>query len=239
MNTILLVEDDPTIRLTMEFALSREGHAVISAADGREALKKYKESRPDLILLDLMIPKVPGLEVARLIRLDDTHTPIVMVTALGEDDDIVAGLDAGADDYLTKPFSTKELLARVRAQLRRVEAVGGVVERAPLEFGSLSIDVEAARVHVAGEEVKLRVKEYGLLVALASRPGALATRQWLSHEVWGEEFLTTSRTIDVHVRRLRSAIEPYSSWEFIQTVHGMGYRFQPAPTESDESAVTE
>lgn len=236
MRTILLVEDDPTIRLTMEFALSREGHAVVTAADGVEALAKYEEAAPDLILLDLMIPRLPGLDVARMIRKEDTVTPIVMVTALGEDDDIVRGLDAGADDYLTKPFSTKELLARVRAQLRRADATGSASE-APLEFGDLRIDLQGARVFIRDQEVKLRAKEYGLLVALASRPGALATRQWLSREVWGEEFLTTSRTIDVHVRRLRSAIEPHSSWEYIQTVHGMGYRFQPTPT--DASAETD
>lgn len=230
MATILLVEDDPTIRLTTEFALSREGHAVVSAATGTEGLEKYRVAQPDLVLLDLMLPGMSGLDVAAEIRRTDRRTPIVLVTALGEDDDKVRGLDAGADDYLTKPFSTRELLARVRAHLRRVQSLTPEPSSTePLTFGDLSIDVEGARVEVDGHEVKLRAKEFGLLVALASRPGVLATRQRLAEEIWGEEFLATSRTIDVHVRRLRSAIGPHSTYDFIHTVHGMGYRFDATP----------
>lgn len=227
MATILVVEDDPTIRLTMEFALTREGHAVMTAGTGPEGLEKYHDVRPDLILLDLMIPGLSGIQFAQQVRADDEQTPIIMVTALSEDADKVRGLDAGADDYLTKPFSTQELLARVRAHLRRSKSSDSEKTGATLEFGDLEIDLDSARVTVAGTDVKLRAKEYSLLVALASKPGALATRQRLSKEIWGEDFLATSRTIDVHVRRLRSAIDPLSAYEYIHTVHGMGYRFEP------------
>ncbi len=230
MQTILLIEDDPTIRLATEFALTRSGYAVSTCDNGADGLVAAREIHPDLILLDIMLPGMDGFEVAATLRTGDTATPIIMLTALAQDADKVRGLDAGADDYITKPFSTEELLARIRANLRRASAhsmpTGGM-----LEFGDLTIDVGSSRVSVAGRPVELRGKEYALLLALASRPGALCRRQWLTSEVWNEEFLQTSRTIDVHIRRIRKAIEEPSAFTYIHTVHGMGYRFEPLAKE--------
>ncbi|MDO5044059.1 MAG: response regulator transcription factor [Coriobacteriia bacterium] len=226
MPTILVIEDDPTIRLTMEFALTKANYGVSTAADGSTGLDIARKIKPDLILLDLMLPGMSGIDVARTLRLTDSETPIIMVTALGSDEDKVRGLDAGADDYITKPFSTKELLARIRANMRRVNKSSEKTEDKIYEYGDLSIDTSSTRVSVKDQLIKLRSKEYELLVAMASRPGALARREWLARTVWGEEFLSTSRTIDVHVRRIRKAIEGISDYYFIHTVHGMGYRFE-------------
>lgn len=224
MTNILLAEDDQTIRLTVEFALTKAGYAVTTASDGATALETARTTNPDLILLDIMLPKLSGLDIAKRLRSEDFEAPIIMLTALDREQDKINGLDAGADDYMTKPFSTNELLARIRANLRRTE---GMHEKAPRKIvaGELTIDLDAARVKVGDEDVTLRSKEYALLVALASRPGALATRPYLAREVWGEEFISTSRTIDTHVRRIRKAIER-DGWTYIQTAHGMGYRFE-------------
>jgi len=228
MAQILLVEDDRTIRMALEYALTGAGYAVNTATDGRSGLEAARQGC-DLILLDVMLPSLSGLEVARVLRSEGHTEPIIMLTALNQDHDKVAGLDAGADDYITKPFSVTELLARIRANLRRAERTGEH-EPAVIEAGELVIDTRAARVSVAGEPVKLRSKEYGLLVAMARRAHALCTRQWLTQEVWGETFLSTSRTIDTHVRRLRKAIDGHG-WTYIQTEHGMGYRFEPKRQE--------
>lgn len=232
MSKILLVEDDQTIRLTIEFALTKAGYAVTSASDGVEALEYAHNIAPDLILLDLMLPKVSGIEVAKSLRDHGNMVPIIMLTALDREEDKIRGLDAGADDYVTKPFSTDELLARIRSNMRRSGA-GTASGTGVIEAGEMHIDLQAARVTVSGEPVTLRSKEYKLLVAMASRPGALATRQWLAREVWGEEFLSTSRTIDTHVRRIRKAVDK-NGWSYIQTAHGMGYRFEPTKDERSE-----
>jgi len=226
MPTILLVEDDPTIRLTMEFSLTKAGYAVMTSEDGAEGLSRALEFHPDLILLDIMLPGMNGFEVARNLRRTDEETPIIMLTALDSDADKVRGLDCGADDYITKPFSTEVLLARIRANMRRAQ-VSQSQASGTLEFGDMSIDLDDARVRVKGEVCELRSKEYALLVALASRCGALSRRDWLAEEVWQEEFLPTSRTIDVHIRRIRQAVEESSDYTYIHTVHGMGYRFEP------------
>ncbi len=223
MSSILLVEDDQTIRLTVEFSLTKAGYEVTSVGDGEQALRCAYAIDPDLILLDVMLPKKSGFEVVRDLREHNDEVPVIMLTALDREEDKVKGLDAGADDYITKPFSTKELLARIRANMRRA-TMGTTTHTGIIEAGQLKIDVDAARVFVNGEEVFLRSKEYALLVAMASRPDALCTRQWLAQEVWGEDFLSTSRTIDTHVRRIRKAIER-NGWTYIQTAHGMGYRF--------------
>lgn len=229
MANILLVEDDKSIRLALQFSLTCEGYGVTVATDGTQGLEAALDGTPDLILLDLMLPKLSGLEVAGAVRAAGKKMPIIMLTALDRESDKIAGLDAGADDYVTKPFSTAELLARVRANLRRSEH-----ERADapsyLEAGELKMDLKATRVLVGNKPVHLRQKEYRLLFALATRQGALCTRQLLSHEVWGEAFLSTSRTIDTHIRRLRKAIER-DGWTYIHTEHGMGYRFEPMRAE--------
>jgi DNA-binding response OmpR family regulator len=229
--TILVVEDDPIIRQTVEYALKRAGFNVSAVADGALALEAAKQVGPDLVLLDLMLPGMDGYEIAERLRDSDHETAIIMVTALDTERDKVRGLDAGADDYITKPFSMEELLARVRANLRRVRAKETLADDRVIEVGDLQIAPKSFRVSVRGEQVRLRLKEFQLLVALAQRPSQLATRQILADEVWGYEHLPSSRTIDVHIRRLRQAIEEPSEFVYIHTVHGMGYRFEPVAKE--------
>jgi DNA-binding response OmpR family regulator len=176
MSSILLIEDDKTIRLALGFTLANEGYELTVATDGAQGLEAARATDPDLILLDVMLPKLSGLEVARQLRNDGSKVPIIMLTALDQETDKVAGLDAGADDYVTKPFSMAELLARVRANMRR--RMESKTERpSQIDVGELYMDLNAARVLVAGNSVRLRKKEYQLLFALASRPGTLCTRQ--------------------------------------------------------------
>ncbi len=223
MPSILLVEDDKSIRLAVEFALVKTGYEVNTAADGEAGLQIAYATNPDLILLDLMLPKKSGFEVARDLRTHHDDVPIIMLTALDREEDKIKGLDAGADDYVTKPFSTDELMARIRANMRRTQSAPPK-NKGIIVAGEMSIDLDDAVVTVANERVSLRSKEYQLLVTMASRPGALCTRQWLLKEIWGEGFIGTSRTIDTHVRRIRKAIEK-DGWTYIQTEYGMGYRF--------------
>ncbi len=227
MASILVVEDDPIIRQTVEYALKRAGFSVTALADGRQALDTAAHMHPDLVLLDLMLPGMDGYQIAERLRDKDKETAIIMVTALDTERDKVRGLDAGADDYITKPFSMEELLARVRANLRRVRAKETLADERVIDVGDLHIEPKSFRVSVADKQVRLRLKEFQLLVALAERQGQLATRQILADEVWGYEHLPSSRTIDVHIRRLRQAVEDPSSFVYIHTVHGMGYRFEP------------
>jgi DNA-binding response OmpR family regulator len=224
---ILIVEDDPIIRQTVDYALRRAGFDTRSSGNGLEALEMARAAPPDLILLDLMLPGLDGFSFAEQIRATDRDVAIVMVTALAEARDKVRGLDAGADDYITKPFSMDELLARVRANLRRVRERAVLASDEPIEIGDLLIEPSQLRVRVAGATVRLRLKEFQLLVTLARQPGRLLSREKLAQEVWGYEHLTSSRTIDVHIRRVRQAIEEASSYTYIQTVHGVGYRFEP------------
>lgn len=226
MSRILIVEDDPIIRQTVEYTLKRAGFEVRSAADGTKALESAAEFDPDLMLLDLMLPGMNGYEIAERVRDTDGEMAIIMVTALDTAADKVKGLDVGADDYITKPFSTDELLARVRANLRRVRARETLAQETVIDVGDLTIDPSSFRVTVSGTPARLRLKEFQLLLALAKREGRLLTRQALAEEVWGYEHLASSRTIDVHVRRLRQAIEEPSAFVYIHTVHGMGYRFE-------------
>jgi DNA-binding response OmpR family regulator len=225
--TILVVEDDPIIRQTVQYSLKRAGFTVDAVADGALALHAAEQLHPDLVLLDLMLPGMDGYEIAERLRATDKETAIIMVTALDTERDKVRGLDAGADDYITKPFSMEELLARVRANLRRVRAKETLADDRIMQIGDLIIEPKSFRVSVRGDQVKLRLKEFQLLVSLAEHQGQLATRQILADEVWGYEHLPSSRTIDVHIRRLRQAIEDPSEFVYIHTVHGMGYRFEP------------
>lgn len=224
---ILIVEDDPIIRQTVDYAMRRAGFTTRSSGDGVEALQIATETRPDLILLDLMLPGIDGFEFADRIRRVDPEVAIIMVTALGEQGDTVRGLEAGADDYVTKPFSMEELLARVRANLRRVRERAVLEADETIEIGDLVIEPAQLRVQVVGRLVRLRLKEFQLLLALAREPGRLMTRQKLAQEVWGYDHLASSRTIDVHIRRLRQSLEDPSAYTYIQTVHGVGYRFEP------------
>ena len=227
MTNILIVEDDPIIRQTVEYSLRRAGFAVTAVADGGIALETAAHARPDLVLLDLMLPGMDGYQIAEGLRAKDKETAIIMVSALDSERDKVRGLDIGADDYITKPFSMEELLARVRANLRRVRAKETLSRDHLIEVGDLVVEPKSLRVSVAGRQVRLRLKEFQLLVALAERQGRLATRQFLADEVWGYEHLSSSRTIDVHIRRLRQAVEDPSEFVYIHTIHGVGYRFEP------------
>jgi DNA-binding response OmpR family regulator len=228
MSRILVVEDDPIIGQTVEYSLRRAGFDTELVADGAEALRTARECPPDLIILDIMLPGMDGYAFAEQFRRMDSETAIIMVTALDQERDKVRGLDAGADDYMTKPFSMEELLARVRANLRRVRERAVLATDEPIEVGDLYIEPNELRVCVDGVPAKLRLKEFQLLVTLARNEGALQTREKLAQQVWGYEFLPSSRTIDVHIRRLRQAIEEPSAYVYIHTVHGMGYRFEPA-----------
>ena len=229
MASILVVEDDPIIRQTVEYALRRAGFSVDSAGDGPSALALAESGSPDLVVLDLMLPGIDGYEIAARLRSRDKEMAIIMVTALDQERDKVKGLDAGADDYITKPFSMEELLARVRANLRRVRTRETLNVETPIERGDIVIDPRSFRVSVGGEPVRLRLKEFQLLLTLAQHEGQLCTRQMLAEQVWGYEHLPSSRTIDVHVRRLRQAVEDPSDYIYVHTVHGMGYRFEAEP----------
>lgn len=227
MARVLIVEDDPIIRQTVDYALRRAGFETLSSGDGAEGLRVARAERPDLILLDLMLPGLDGYQFAEEVRKADAEVAIIMVTALDQERDKVRGLDAGADDYLTKPFSMEELLARVRANLRRVRERRVLATDETIEVGDLVIEPGQFRVTVGGTPATLRLKEFQLLVALARNTGNLMSRQVLAREVWGYEFLPSSRTIDVHIRRLRQAVEDPSTYRYVHTVHGIGYRFDP------------
>lgn len=236
MSMILVVEDDPIIRQTVEYALRRAGFGVQVAQDGPSAIEIAQRVLPDLVLLDLMLPGLDGFAVAAELRKTDKEVAIIMATALDGEANLVRGLEVGADDYITKPFSMTELLARVRANVRRVRTREALSDTEPLEVGDLHIDPASFRVTVNGTAVKLRLKEFQLLLAMARKEGLLCTRESLAEKVWGYEHLASSRTIDVHVRRLRQAIEGASAFRYIHTVHGMGYRFEPiAKAEADGS----
>ena len=227
MAKILVVDDEPNIREVVGQYLRHDGYAVVSAADGEEALVLYKRERPDLVVLDLMLPKVSGLEVCRRLGTEG-RVPLIMLTARGEEEDRVVGLSLGADDYVVKPFSPRELVARVGAVLRRAgedPSTGAQAERA-LAFDDLEIDPNTREVVVRGEPVTLTAREFDLLYYLASRPKRVFARDHLMEEVWGYTFAAETSTVTVHVRRLREKIEADPARpRYLQTVWGVGYRF--------------
>lgn len=234
--TILVVEDEAPLLTLLRYNLEKQGFRVEEATDGQEALLRVAEARPDLILLDWMLPSLSGIEVCRQIRRKPAtrDLPIIMVTARTEDQDAVRALDLGADDYITKPFSMEELLARVRANLRRVREREFLARGTAIETADIVIEPGEFRVTVAGHTVKLRLKEFQLLAELAAHSGSLLTRHALARTVWGYEHLASSRTIDVHVRRLRAALDAHSAYHYVHTVHGLGYRFEPVPKDAAE-----
>jgi two-component system response regulator ResD len=226
--TVLVVDDEPTIAEVVSRYLERAGYAAATAADGLEAIRLADERRPDLVVLDVMLPQLDGLGVLRHLREgEDGRTPVILLTAKGEQDDKLAGLRSGADDYVVKPFSPSELVARVDAVLRRTHPPAEE-DAEPLCFDGLEIDVRGRRVSVAGEEVPLSQREFDLLCFLASHPGQAFSRDQLMDRVWDSALLSDTSTVTVHVRRLRAKIEPDPEQpRFIQTVWGVGYRFQP------------
>jgi len=230
---ILVVEDELSLRETLSYNLKKEGYAVETAGDGRAALEAARRFKPDLLVLDVMLPELDGFEVARTLRKEMTSA-ILMLTARDDEIDRVVGLEVGADDYLTKPFSMRELLARVKAQLRRTrlirEEVGKTGEATPHErliFGSLVIDQTRREVLLGESPLQLKPKEYELLLFLAQHRGQMLSREFILERVWGWDFVGDSRTVDVHVRWLRQKIEVNASRpERIVTVRGGGYRFE-------------
>ena len=224
--SVLVVDDEPTIREVVSRYLERAGYETRVAGDGPRALPAVAERPPDLIVLDLMLPGIDGLEVMRRVRDGRQRGAVILLTAKGDENDRIVGLRLGADDYVVKPFSPGELVARVDAVLRRVDTVAD--DAPPLRFGELVIEPGAHRVAVAGEEVQLTIREYELLLFLARHPGRAFTRDQLMNSVWQYAFYTDTSTVTVHIRRLRAKIErDASAPRWIQTVWGVGYRFAP------------
>jgi len=221
---ILVVDDERNIVELLKYNLEKEGYEVLSAYDGFEAVNIAKQDRPDLIILDIMLPGQGGLEVCRILR-KETKIPIIMATAKGEEIDKILGLELGADDYVTKPFSPRELVARVKAVLRRTSSK--TEEKDELVFEELTINLVKHEVRLKGEEVDLKPKEFDLLKLLATNPGKVFTRDFLLEQLWGYDYLGDTRTVDVHMRRLRQKIEEdAANPRFLKTVHGIGYKFQ-------------
>ena len=222
--TILVVDDEQALRDMVQFALEREGFAVIGAADTAAARSAIADRRPDLILLDWMLPKMSGIDFARSLRRDEfaADIPIIMLTARGEEEDRVRGLSVGADDYVTKPFSTRELSARIRAVLRR-SAPGGDAQ--VLDAGLVRLDVRSHRVSVRGQSVNLGPTEFRLLRFFMGHPERVYSRSQLLDHVWGPSVYVEERTVDVHIRRLRKALSAHDAEHYVQTVRGAGYRF--------------
>lgn len=222
MTAILIVEDDTTLRETLSSTLRAHGYDVYALPDARGLLERVLEIKPDLLLLDVMLPGLDGLTACRALRTAGNKVPVLMLSARSNDMDKIVGLETGADDYVTKPFSTGELLARVRALLRRAQSE----QRSVLDAGDLQMDLIARRAQLRGEELRLTHKEFDLLAELIRNKGMVLSRDLLLEKIWGYDFLGDSRTVDVHIRWLRQKIELEPSIPMrIVTVRGIGYRF--------------
>ena len=223
--SVLIVEDEKHIAELLQLYLEKEGYAVTIAGDGETGLSKFRTIGPDLVLLDLMLPKMDGWAVCRAIRAEG-NTPVIMLTAKAELDDKIAGLKIGADDYITKPFEMKEVLARIEAVLRRSDRIAPKPQARKLTFDKLTIDMDAFELVVDGKKVDTPPKEMELLFYLASSPNRVYTRNQLLDEVWGFDYFGDSRTVDVHVKRLREKLEGVSQQWCLKTVWGVGYKFE-------------
>src|SRR6266508_6168107 len=224
---ILLVDDEQAVQTLLTYPLRKEGYDVVGATDGQEALDRFAEQRFDLVVLDIMLPKLDGIEVCRRMR-TRSQVPIIMLTAKGDEVDKVVGLEMGADDYITKPFSVREFRSRVKAALRRGNMAGrGPVGDEPIRAGELQIDPERRITQVRGEPVELTYVEFEILSALASSPGRVFSREMLLEHVWGDSTYRDPRTVDVHIRLLREKLERDAKHpEYLFTVRGVGYRFR-------------
>jgi DNA-binding response OmpR family regulator len=224
---ILLVDDEQSIQTLLSYPLRKDGYHVTSALDGSEALQRFEEGRFDLVILDLMLPRLDGVEVCRQLR-SRSQVPIIMLTAKGSETDKVAGLEVGADDYITKPFSLREFRSRVKAALRRSRMMSaGTTPEEQIDSGELTIDFERRMVTLAGEEVKATYVEFEILGALARSPGRVLTRETLLEHVWGDSDYRDPRTVDVHIRHLREKLErDPKEPDYLFTVRGVGYRFK-------------
>jgi DNA-binding response OmpR family regulator len=225
---ILLVDDEQSIQTLLSYPLRKDGYHVTSALDGSEALRRFEEGRFDLVILDLMLPRLGGVEVCRQLR-SRSQVPIIMLTAKGSETDKVAGLEVGADDYITKPFSMREFRSRVKAALRRSRMGGESAAEADgaIETGELTIDFDRRMVTLGDEEIKVTYVEFEILGALARSPGRVLTRETLLEHVWGDSDYRDPRTVDVHIRHLREKLEREPKEpEYLFTVRGVGYRFR-------------
>jgi len=223
---ILLVDDEQSIQTLLSYPLRKDGYHVTSAIDGREALQRFEEGRFDLVILDLMLPRLDGVEVCRQLR-TRSQVPIIMLTAKGSETDKVAGLEVGADDYITKPFSMREFRSRVKAALRRSRMGGEADEEEAIESEGLTIDFRRRMVTLEEEEIRVTYVEFEILGALARSPGRVLTRETLLEHVWGDSEYRDPRTVDVHIRHLREKLEQDPKEpEFLFTVRGVGYRFK-------------
>jgi two-component system response regulator RegX3 len=222
---ILLVEDEESLAESIRYSLEREGYAVSVAGDGRVAIERFRADTPDLVILDLMLPEMSGLDVCRMIR-ENSTVPIVMVTAKDSEADKVTGLELGADDYVTKPFSVRELVSRIRAHLRRVRMQAPPGGDEILNGGPIEMDVARHEVRIEGQPVAFPPKEFELLQAFLARKGRLLTREHLIEEIWGYDYVGDTKTLDVHVKRIRQKIEddPHEP-QLLLTVRGLGYKF--------------
>ena len=228
MARVLVVEDEESFSDALSYMLRKEGFEVSVAATGPAALSEFDRTGGDIVLLDLMLPEMPGTEVCRQLRQRSPHLPIIMVTARDSEIDKVVGLEIGADDYVTKPYSPRELVARIRAVLRRRSADTAEVSAATLAGGPVRMDIERHVVTVDGEAVQLPLKEFELLELLLRNAGRVLTRGQLIDRIWGADYVGDTKTLDVHVKRLRSKVEPEPSTpRFIVTVRGLGYKFEP------------
>ena len=224
MPRILIIEDEPDLALGLRNNLEYEGCEVITAHDGEEGARLACQERPDLILLDIMLPRLSGLDVCRQLRVKGMNTPIIMLTARGQEIDKVVGLELGADDYVTKPFSIRELVARVKAVLRRAQVLPRELER--YSFGDIEVDMRGCQVRRAGKPVELSSMEFELLKHFLCHPGETLSRDRLLDEVWGYDHYPTTRTVDAHIARLRHKLEPVPEEpRYFLTVHGTGYKF--------------
>jgi len=225
---ILLVDDEQSIQTLLSYPLRKDGYHVTSALDGTEALRRFEEGRFDLVILDLMLPRMGGVEVCRALR-SRSQVPIIMLTAKGSETDKVAGLEVGADDYITKPFSMREFRSRVKAALRRSRMGGETAEEAggKIETGELTIDFDRRMVTLGTDEIKVTYVEFEILGALARSPGRVLTRETLLEHVWGDSDYRDPRTVDVHIRHLREKLESDPKEpDYLFTVRGVGYRFR-------------
>jgi len=226
MTRILLVEDEPDLADPLAYLLRREGYEVEIAEDGALALTAFRERGADILLLDLMLPGMPGTEVCRQLRLT-SQVPIIMLTAKDSEVDIVVGLELGADDYVTKPYSSRELLARMRAVLRRVVQADSELDERVLDGGRVSLDIDRHTVTVAGQQINMPLKEFELLEVLMRNSGRVLTRGQLIDRVWGSDYFGDTKTLDVHIKRIRSRIEENPGEPvMLVTVRGLGYRFE-------------
>ena len=232
---ILLVDDEHAIQKLLTYPLRKEGYEVVPALDGREALDRFATQPFDLVVLDIMLPKLDGIEVCRRLR-TRSEVPIIMLTAKDDEVDKVLGLEIGADDYITKPFSVREFRSRVKAALRRSEMARGDAQPGkPVVAGALSIDLDRRAVTMRGEDARLTYVEFEILASLASRPGHVHTRETLLQQVWGDSRYRDPRTVDVHIRHLREKLERDPSRpEYLFTVRGVGYRFRESDDELDD-----